>query len=781
MTQRENPTPYAQGARAYRDAGWPWPITTPQHAKEPLPAGVTGRDGNEVSDALAEAWIAGRPLGTSFPPFNLGLRLPRGVVALDIEYYKEGRADLLAPLLERWALPPTWMSSSRDDGSGLYLYSVPADVELRNVDGLDCVVQWFHRYVTAWPSVHPDTGRPYRWTHAGTGGTHEGPVPFGSWAELPPAALADLTAPVGSNGTTSNRPRPTGGWAGEVRLALGDALAALGPGAVASRHETVTPIVMRLVSLEEGGFPGAGEALATLERAYLDAVAGDRGGPRVAAEEWRRMVDGARVKVTPVTWEERQAERDMNGLVVDTSNPADATAEADQPPARPAILAQYAHLGFPIDVLPPTCAEFVAATAASLSVHQGTVATMMLPVAGAALGNVWAFRPQADWQEQANLWGAVIAAPSVRKSPVEKRVVAPLWAIQNELDRRHREALAEWGQDDPKARGAEPQRADLVLVDYTTEALADALEVHQRGVLLSQDELSGFIGALNQYKDGKGNDRSLHLSFWSRSPWRVRRRTRHVFIPSPYVGVVGGVQPDVAHLLLDGRDGLPYRFLYKYQPKIRKRVADPVPYELTARYENLIQGLYDLAPLTVGDKTVPLEVPYADDNARRTLHVALDGIYREQFEEGLPDQLVDYWGKLEAYLARFALVLAAMWHVDTGAEAKVTTATVERASKLIDYYKGQAILVFEQGVQTPPARYQSGGPAHVELLVGWLRQQQGRDVTRRTLRRYGPRRLRALGLPELEKVIQDAVYQDLVIVAKKTMSNGRGATVLSAV
>jgi hypothetical protein len=61
-------------------------------------------------------------------------------------------------------LPATLRSTSRTDGlSGIYLFSVPAGttLEANPADGVQ-VVQWFHRYVTCWPSTHPE-GRPYEW------------------------------------------------------------------------------------------------------------------------------------------------------------------------------------------------------------------------------------------------------------------------------------------------------------------------------------------------------------------------------------------------------------------------------------------------------------------------------------------------------------------------------------------------------------------------------------------------------------------------------------------
>ena len=112
------------------------------------------------------AWAEEEPGG------NLALRLPDGVIGIDVDAYdaKTGAATL-AEAERRWGkLPPTYRSTSRDDGiSGIRLYRVPPGTQLQTVIrfpelgiGDIEIVQRHHRYVMCWPSIHPNGNR-YRW------------------------------------------------------------------------------------------------------------------------------------------------------------------------------------------------------------------------------------------------------------------------------------------------------------------------------------------------------------------------------------------------------------------------------------------------------------------------------------------------------------------------------------------------------------------------------------------------------------------------------------------
>lgn len=183
-----SPRPYRSAAKAYLVAGY-WPLPLPPRKKASPPEGYTGRNGNEVSAEDVHRWIAEHPSG------NIALRLPPGIIGIDLDLYEDPTKD--HPAAERQAawrelvgkvgpLPESPRSTSRDDGiSGIRLYRVPADWKGTGIlpaapvceghplpDGRQAMpgdpvspgelIQYHHRYMVAPPSIHL-SGRLYRW------------------------------------------------------------------------------------------------------------------------------------------------------------------------------------------------------------------------------------------------------------------------------------------------------------------------------------------------------------------------------------------------------------------------------------------------------------------------------------------------------------------------------------------------------------------------------------------------------------------------------------------
>jgi P4 family phage/plasmid primase-like protien len=181
--------PYAASVAEYRRRGWLGVL--PVVGKDVnLPAGYTGYDGRWPSADQVDRWREERGHD------NVALRVPADVLGLDVDAY-DGRAGLttLGHAEEEYgALPATWTSTSRDDGSGIRWYRVPPEPEwvsdLGRGSGIE-VIRTHHRYAVVWPSVHPLTGREYRWY--GPDGLVASRVPSPTeLVQLPPRWVAAL-------------------------------------------------------------------------------------------------------------------------------------------------------------------------------------------------------------------------------------------------------------------------------------------------------------------------------------------------------------------------------------------------------------------------------------------------------------------------------------------------------------------------------------------------------------------------------------------------------------
>lgn len=144
------------------------PIGRAPAKKYPPPSAFTGHGKPDPSGADIETWIDGPEAA-----YNIGLRLPPGVLGLDVDAYpgKQGGDRLAELVAAHGPLPPTWITTARTDGvSGIRLFRVPLAIDGHEINwpGEAAkhieLIQHGHRYAVVWPSVNPEAaGATYRW------------------------------------------------------------------------------------------------------------------------------------------------------------------------------------------------------------------------------------------------------------------------------------------------------------------------------------------------------------------------------------------------------------------------------------------------------------------------------------------------------------------------------------------------------------------------------------------------------------------------------------------
>ncbi|MGN8689839.1 DNA polymerase [Atopobiaceae bacterium HCP3S3_F7] len=282
-------------------------LPLPAGAKTPPPGGYTGHHGKDPGPDELAAW--GNHAG------NYALRLPDGVVGIDVDQYgsKNGLATLQAAEAQLGALPDTWMSTGRHPrtGSGIRFYRYPGG-RLAGVLGESVeVIQRGHRYAVVWPSVaHGSDGttleyRWYKWVPevggipAGWAGMNRPPrveelaelppawvahLQAGAAADIGPAASASDTNKLLSDIVTDDRP-----ICGAMKTALGVALSKLSGAGAGGRHDAATAGALLIVSTAAEGHSGFSVALAEFEAAWHEAIGHDPS----RAGEFERMVSTA--------------------------------------------------------------------------------------------------------------------------------------------------------------------------------------------------------------------------------------------------------------------------------------------------------------------------------------------------------------------------------------------------------------------------------------------------------------------------------------------------------
>lgn len=298
--------PYAQAADLYWSAGWRGVLPLPPRAKKWPPKTYTGASGIDPSYPDLRAWADDPKDGGG----NIALRLPLDVIGIDVDAYddKLGGKTLAAVERAHGKLPPTWRTTSRDDGvSGIRLYRVPPGMAWEQIgDGIE-TIQRSHRYAVVWPSIHPEGGK-YRWI--GPDGVVSTVVPH--LDDLPSLPQRWIDAYV--KGEASDVPRNdmpatlAAAWLAGLDGAQDDpcqrmsesttADIAILTGGTASAHDTGCQATGRFVRLAAEGHAGVLRAMSGVHKAFVDNVTNPRrrGSVRTPLEaeaEWRDLLVSA--------------------------------------------------------------------------------------------------------------------------------------------------------------------------------------------------------------------------------------------------------------------------------------------------------------------------------------------------------------------------------------------------------------------------------------------------------------------------------------------------------
>jgi hypothetical protein len=230
------------------------------------------------------------------------------VIGIDVDNYgtKPG-AQTIADREQQWGrLPYSPRSTSRQEGgdtaSGIRFYRVPAGVEfVDRLPGVE-IIQQHHRYVVCWPSIHPDTGRRYRW-YGIDGGELASPPALDDLPDLPAAWVEGLRK-QNTNGDTGIGAEAPYNVADAVtegemsqRVAFKLALAMAEVHQNECRHDAIRNRVLGLLRCGKHGEPGVKVALQATREAFANKVGPDRPGGRAEAiGEFNDFVTGPRVE-----------------------------------------------------------------------------------------------------------------------------------------------------------------------------------------------------------------------------------------------------------------------------------------------------------------------------------------------------------------------------------------------------------------------------------------------------------------------------------------------------
>jgi hypothetical protein len=451
------------------------------------------------------------------------------------------------------------------------------------------------------------------------------------------------------------------------------------------------------------------------------------GDQRTVQRAWDNNLGGASVFETKdISPRRAVATPDSTGMNIEWSEPADLWS------------ARFDAVDLPSGVVPQAIECVARDQARRLGVEAGACAAALVTAIGSLVpaGNQMQMRQHdPDWKVKPILWTALISEPGTNKSGIWKYATAPVerlekkWAKQYAVERRDYDRLnadkqkstADKASEVPLSNSpedwlnvaGEPVMRRKVVQDATTEQLAVILSQNEDGLLFMMDELSGFFGSMDLYRNRGGKDRPFWLQAKDGGVSIVDRRSNGTLrAENTAISVLGGIQPLKIKALSAGltEDGMLQRFL----PISVKRLGRGKDVEANKEYADALEKIAE----ALGDSERAGLFKFSVDGDRE-----LKSLYDFQEQAlrrpGASPALRQWLEKTPNEFGRLALIFHFIeWHASSEATltgdrppAMVSGATARRARRFLTEFAYPHALVFHQSIL---------GRSEYEEHVAWI-------------------------------------------------------------
>ena len=173
---------------------------------------------------------------------------------------------------------------------------------------------------------------------------------------------------------------------------------------------------------------------------------------------------------------------------------------------------------FPVECLPPVLRDMAQAAAVNLQVAVDMTAVAGLAVMALCVQGKFMINPKPGWMEQLNLYAAVVARPSDRKTPALALMSRPVYAFEKEENERRAPLVEEYRTKrevlskrianlKELAAKPTPSKGKPVTLDDITELQYELADLEREAVkplrLLADDTTPEALASLMAVNDGK--------------------------------------------------------------------------------------------------------------------------------------------------------------------------------------------------------------------------------------------------------------------------------------
>jgi len=371
---------------------------------------------------------------------------------------------------------------------------------------------------------------------------------------------------------------------------------------------------------------------------------------------------------------------------------------------------------FPIEVFPTPILNFATAGQKSVCCPMDFFGGALLACVSIIIGNGKHVRIKKGWEEGCNAYIAIIGEPGSRKTPPLSLSLKPIFEIQTMFKKAFKN-----GSESGEEKNQVIRLPQIITSDTTIEALAQLLNDNPHGIIIFKDELIGWIKSMNQYRGGSGEDMEKFLTMWSQTQTIINRKSlkEPYQIDKPFITIIGGIQND---LLLDlsglKNNGLIDRILFCFPDTVPfVHTRDEISDEVMIAYMKFMTTLYEAQEdISNEEKEIPIPFSIPAYGVWENWHIEH---CEEMNNSELPYYLKGAWAKLEAYCARFCLILEVLsCHYNNSKPNEISFESITNSIKLINYFKSHARKVYDH-------MNSSDMDKKIEKAYQWVRKQGG--------------------------------------------------------
>ena len=351
---------------------------------------------------------------------------------------------------------------------------------------------------------------------------------------------------------------------------------------------------------------------------------------------------------------------------------------------RPANTSEYESIPFPDEVFPDPIRHIIDSTKACLNFPADYICPALIFASSIALGNSLAVEIKKGWTEKAIFYMAIVGEPGTNKSSCLEFAIEPLRKIDRDNLKTYKKKLKQYEatKNDPDKAIEQPVYGQIVLSDITVEGFLKQHLNTPRGLAIYADELMGFVKSFSRYRSG--NDEEVWTQLFTGVPIIVNRLHSDSFsVSSPFVGIIGGVQPGMLRKFADGKteSGFIYRWLFAYPDKrtFSRFQDDEIDDEILSRWNTIIDTIRKIR--YNGKTTVIRLSPEAYDLYKQWYNTG-----RETMEHA-STSYIGITTKMERYCARFALILEVLRYTCGQSDlTSISAQSMKDAFKLTYYF-----------------------------------------------------------------------------------------------